>query len=83
MRVTEDGGPWVVYVMTVRRKGGMAEGVNAVCGQAAWDQLERAQPGHQPLVRGGIVNEGEAEQLARTSPPPAPRPIPAAVAAMA
>jgi hypothetical protein len=63
-----DLGPWVVYRMTVR---GKVAAVNAVCGQAEWAAIERAQPGARTLLRGGIASEGEAEQVARrmTSPP--------------
>ena len=28
--------------------------------------MELAQPGHHTLIRAGITNEGEAEQLARS-----------------
>jgi len=39
MRRAEDGGPWVVYVKTVKRSGAPAEGANAICAQAAWDAM--------------------------------------------
>ena len=64
MRNTEVSRSWVVYRMTVR---GKIAGVNAVCEQAEWDAMERAQPGYHTLIRAGITNEGEAEQLARSS----------------
>ena len=53
---------WVVYLMTVH---GRESGVNAVCEQAEWDQIELANPGRHALVRSGISNEAEAERLAR------------------
>ena len=28
-------------------------------------EMERAQPGHHKLIQAGILNEGEAERLAR------------------
>jgi hypothetical protein len=55
-------GAWVVYEANVR---GKLSGVAAVCEQAEWDAMERAQPGHHVLIKAGIPNEGEAEQLAR------------------
>ena len=64
MRNTEVSRSWVVYRMTVR---GKIAGVNAVCKQAEWEAMERAQPGYHTLIRAGITNEGEAEQLARSS----------------
>lgn len=56
---------WVVYKMTV---WGKLPGSNAVCQQGEWDEMERGQPGHHELIREGIANESEAEQLARESP---------------
>ena len=53
---------WVVYRMTVH---GKESGMNAVCEQSEWDEMERAQPGHHKLIQAGITNEGEAERLAR------------------
>ena len=53
---------WVVYRMTVH---GKKPGAHAVCEQGEWDAMESAQPGYHALVRAGIANEGEAEQLAR------------------
>jgi hypothetical protein len=43
--------------------------MSAVCEQSEWDALELARPGYHTLVRAGIANEGEAEQIARTRPP--------------
>ena len=40
-------------------------GMRAVREQAEWDALERAKPGVNTLIQGGITNEGEAERLAR------------------
>ncbi len=53
---------WVVYQSNL---DGKAAGVNAVCEQAEWDAMERANPGRHTLVRSGIANEAEAERLAR------------------
>ena len=61
MNRTEKSESWVVYVMSVRN----AEGMNAVCAQDEWDEMERARPGVHTLVRSGIPSEAEAEKLAR------------------
>lgn len=62
---------WVVYQAAVR---GQATGPNAVCGQDEWDEMERAHPGQNRLIKSGITSEGEAERLARgTSGDPIPR----------
>jgi hypothetical protein len=53
---------WVVYRMTLH-KG--PTGLNAVCEQGEWDEMERARPGYHTLVRAGIPSEAEAEKLAR------------------
>ena len=64
-------GSWVVYQITVK---GQELTMNAVCEQAEWDAMEKAQPGHHTLVRAGIASESEAEKLARgTSGDPKPR----------
>jgi hypothetical protein len=76
MRETVDG-PFAVFVKTVRRSNGMLLGANAICDQADWDAMERNQPGEQPLIRGGIASEVDAERLCRSSPHPASRPVPA------
>jgi hypothetical protein len=39
--------------------------MTAVCDQREWDAMETATPGLHTLIRGGILSEGEAEQLAR------------------
>jgi hypothetical protein len=65
MRKTEKVISWVVYRMTIR---GKPSGMSAVCEQAEWDAMERAQPGYHTLVLAGIANEGEAERLARSGP---------------
>jgi hypothetical protein len=75
MRETVDG-PFVVFVKTVRRVNGVVMGANAICDQAEWEAMERSRPGHQPLIRGGIASEVDAERLCRSSPIPAPRPLP-------
>ena len=62
---------WVVYHTTAYGSQG---GLNAVCEQAEWDEMERARPGAQFLVRCGIATEGAAERLARgTSGDPKPK----------
>jgi hypothetical protein len=78
---------WVVYRTTSTQK---AEGRNAVCTQAEWEEKERVGPGLNTLIRENITNEGEAERLARDlqTPPaavkpsrgrgPVPRPVPPA-----
>jgi hypothetical protein len=53
---------WVVYQATGK---GVTDGTHSVCGQSEWEAMERANPGGQTLIRGGITNEGEAERLAR------------------
>ena len=55
---------WVVYKMNLAGP----QGPNAVCEQAEWDEMERAQPGHHTLNKAGITSEPEAERLARESP---------------
>ena len=62
---------WVVYTTDPL---GKTPGINVVCEQAEWDQMELAQPGRYILVRSGITGEAEAEKLARgTSGDPRPR----------
>ncbi len=53
---------WVVYQLN---SDGKTPGVNVVCEQAEWDQLELAHPGRHTLIRSGIPTEAEAERLAR------------------
>jgi len=65
MRTTEQPVSWVVYRMTLH---GKPNGMNAVCEQAEWEEMERVKPGYHTLVRAGITNEGEAERLARSGP---------------
>lgn len=64
---------WVVYRMKQR---GNQPTHNAVCSQTEWDAMELADPGHHTLIRDHIMNEGEAERLARDlqTPPPVPKP---------
>jgi hypothetical protein len=62
---------WVVYRRPIK---GSADGVNAVCETAEWDEMERDQPGFLTLIQAGITSEGVAERLARgTSGDPVPR----------
>jgi len=65
MRITEQPMSWVVYRMTIH---GKATGMKAVCEQGEWEAMERIQPGRHMLVRAGITNEVEAEQLAKNTP---------------
>jgi hypothetical protein len=62
---------WVVYRMALQ---GKASGTNAVCvcEQGEWDAMESVNHGRRTLIKAGIPNEGEAEQFARSVPPPAP-----------
>ena len=53
---------WVVYEIGAAERN---QGMNVVCEQDEWDALELAQPGKHKLIRTGIINEGEAERLAR------------------
>ena len=53
---------WVVYQVSI---DGKATGVNVVCEQGEWEQLELAHPGLYTLIRSGIASEAEAERLAR------------------
>jgi hypothetical protein len=55
---------WVVYKMNLAG----AQGANAVCEQAEWDQMEQASPGRHTLIKAGITSEAEAERLAREVP---------------
>jgi hypothetical protein len=71
MRSIDLPGTWVVYTVPVR---GSDAGLAALCSQREWDEMDRAQPGRFTLIRAGITNEGEAEQLARNSKPVPPAP---------
>ena len=53
---------WVIFRMA---PVGGVPGPNAVCSQQEWEKMERDHPGARSLIRSGIANEGEAEQLAR------------------
>jgi hypothetical protein len=61
MRKVEDVS-WVVYRMTLHKN---PDGMIAVCEQSEWDEMERNRPGYHTLIRGGIINECDAERLAR------------------
>ena len=56
---------WVVYLTPLHKK---PDGMKAVCEQSEWDAMELARPGYYTLIRAGILNEGEAERLARGEP---------------
>jgi hypothetical protein len=81
-------GPWVVYAVDGNPN------LRAVCRQNEWTRLTAAaKPGFYNLIHGGILNEGEAERLARGTAgdqyrqldrrprPPLPVPAPVAVPA--
>jgi hypothetical protein len=53
---------WVVYVKLF---GAKLSGLNAICNQFEWEEMERARPGQQNLVKAGIATEPEAERYAR------------------
>jgi hypothetical protein len=57
-------GAWVVYKSRLAGD----HGPNAVCAQADWDALQRAEPGLHTLLRSGVASEAEAERLAREMP---------------
>jgi len=61
MRKSGNVAPWAVYQMTVQGK----PGPKVVCFQHEWDAVEAATPGLHKLIKGGILNESEAERLAR------------------
>jgi hypothetical protein len=63
MRKPEQALAWVVYQIT---KPGTPVSQTAVCSQSEWEEMERESPGSRTLVRAGIRNEPEAEQLARS-----------------
>ena len=63
---------WAVYSFPMK---GSPDGMRAVCEQGEWEAMDRAKPGFYTLIQAGIVNEGEAERLARgTSGDTKPRP---------
>ncbi len=64
MNTTEMPILWVVYRMTIH---GKPNGMSAVCEQSEWEAMEASKPGYHTLIRASISNEGEAEQLARSS----------------
>ena len=61
MRKSAQAGPWAVYQMTVQGK----PGPKVICFQHEWEAIEKAAPGLHRLLKGDILNEGEAERLAR------------------
>ncbi len=63
--MTEKPTSWVVYRMTIHSQ---SYRVNAVCQQREWETMELARPGYYTLIQAGITSEGEAEQLARSTP---------------
>jgi hypothetical protein len=73
MRSNDTAGPWVVYRTPVQGKAG---GMTALCSQQEWEEMDRTQPGRYTLIRAGIASEGEAERLARSTPPLPPAPPP-------
>ncbi len=61
MRKSAQVAMWAVYQMTVQGQ----PGPKIVCAQHEWDAVEEATPGLHRLIKAGIMNEGEAERLAR------------------
>lgn len=59
---TEKTESWVVYLKRFHKH---PDGMNAVCEQSEWEEMERNQPGYHKIVRSGITTEAEAEKLAR------------------
>jgi hypothetical protein len=55
---------WVVF----KSRLAGAHGPNAVCEQAEWDAMEKANPGDHTLLQTGVASEAEAERLARDLP---------------
>jgi hypothetical protein len=60
MRQSTEAVAWVVYTVITGRAGD-----TRVCEQGEWEQMIRLAPASYKLVRAGITNEGEAENLAR------------------
>jgi hypothetical protein len=56
---------WVVYMKLFHSK---PSGLNAICNQGEWEDMERTRPGQQNLVKAGIATEPEAERYARNGP---------------
>jgi hypothetical protein len=65
MRSTKQPLSWVVYQIA---PGKIPQGMKAVCEQQEWDAMQLSQTCRHTLIRAGITNEGEAEQLARSVP---------------
>jgi hypothetical protein len=61
MRESYEATAWVVYETPATAKKST---MKVVCEQGEWDQLTMDKPEFL-LIRSGITNEGEAEQLAR------------------
>ena len=55
---------WVVFETPVHVKG---RKLTAICEQDEWDTMEPDLRKNYTLIRSEITNEGEAEQLARSS----------------
>ena len=64
MRMSNRTTCWAVYLKTVTISKQTVTS-NAVCEQAEWDAMDKAEPGVHTLVRGRIETEEEAEKLAR------------------
>jgi hypothetical protein len=62
MAADNHGVTWVVYRMALPKS---PDGMNVVCEQREWDDLQQRQPGLHQLVKAGIASEAEAERLAR------------------
>jgi hypothetical protein len=61
MRQSNNATSWVVYEIPATAR---MSTMKVVCEQGEWDRLTLDKP-EFTLVRSGITNEGEAEQLAR------------------
>ena len=61
MRESEKVEKWVVYETLT----GPNAGRKSVCTAGEWKSLECSKPGDLQLVKEGIVNENDAEKLAR------------------
>jgi hypothetical protein len=61
MRETEPEEAWAVYEVVQGKQAGM----KVMCRQSQWEALALNHPDANVLIRGDIVNENEAESLAR------------------
>ena len=64
MRMSSRSPLWAVYQKSIKISQKTVS-MNAVCEQAEWDAMSKAEPGVHTLVRDRIETEEEAEKLAR------------------